>query len=74
MSRIYKFLEDGLFYRDLNNKDYIQYSVDEALDELEELKRDVKRYFELINSDEWMGGELENLREEIILKVGEQNE
>ena len=49
-------------------------SLREALTELEELKRDVKRYFELINSDEWMGGELENLREEIILKVGEQNE
>jgi len=36
----------------------------------EELVRDVKRYFELINSDEWTGGEVENLREEIILKVG----
>jgi hypothetical protein len=48
--------------------------VDQSLTELEELKRDVRRYFELINSDEWMGGELENLREEIILKVGNKHE
>lgn len=39
MSRIYKFLEDELFYRDLNNEDHTQYnSVYEALDELERLK------------------------------------
>ena len=39
MSRKYKYLEDGLFYRDLNNEDQTQYNVDEALDELEELKK-----------------------------------